>query len=406
MKTTKTRRNTWWALALTLAVVLAGTQAHTSAGATFAIGEQDFLLDGKPFQIRAGELHYSRIPREYWTHRLRMAHSLGLNALTVSLFWNLHEPESGHFNFSGNADIAEFCRLAQAEGLKVILGPGPFSCAEWDFGGLPPWLLKDPSLMVRTRDARFLEPTRRYLRAVTQQLAPLQVTKGGPIIMVRVEGEYGAYGHDKQYIAELRDCLKESGFEVPLFTCDMPSQLSRATLDDLFCVIDFRGDPEKNFKLLRAVRPTGPQMCGEWYPGWFDGWGRKSSGTTNLHNITKGPEWMLDHNISVSLYMAHGGTSFGFTSGANGPPFTPLTTSYDYSAPISEAGWDTPKFYTFRELFLKHVAPGEIIPVVPPRNPVVSVPAVEFVEVAPMLSNLPKPKVGAQIGRASCRERV
>jgi len=312
-------------------------------GTTFEIGEQDFLLDGKPFQIRAGEMHYSRIPREYWPHRLRMAHALGLNALTVSLFWNLHEPEAGRFNFTGNADIAEFCRLAQAEGLKIILGPGPFSCAEWDFGGLPWWLLKDPGIKVRTREARFLEATRRYFHAVAGQLAPLQVTKGGPIIMVRVEGEYGAYGSDKGYIAVLRDYLKEGGFEVPLFTCDMPSLLRKATLPDLFCVIDFQGDPESNFAKLRTVKPTGPLMCGEWYPGWFDGWGRKSRRSDNTNNLTREVEWMLDHNVSLSLYMAHGGTSFGFTSGANCPPFLPLITSYDYSAPISDAGWETAK---------------------------------------------------------------
>jgi beta-galactosidase len=318
-----------------------------------------------------------------------MARAMGLNTVCAYLFWNYHEPEPGHFNFEGGADAAEFCRLAQAEGLKVILRPGPYSCAEWDFGGLPYWLLKSPDIKVRTQDPRYLEAARRYIREVGKHLAPLQITRGGPIIMVQVENEYGSYGNDKQYMGILRDYLKEAGFEVPLFTCDGPSQLKNDTRDDIFSVVNFGGGPEGNFKALRAIRPQGPLMCGEYYPGWFDSWGKPHhEGSTQ--NIVKELGWMLDHNASFSIYMVHGGTSFGFTSGANCPPFSPQITSYDYDAPISEAGWDTPKFHALRELFAKHLSPGEVLPEVPPRFPTVAIDPIQLSEVAPLFASLPR----------------
>jgi beta-galactosidase len=361
--------------------------SQVQAAPAFTIGDQDFLLDGKPFLIRCGEMHFARIPREYWAHRLRLAHAMGLNTVCAYLFWNVHEPKPGQFDFSGNADVAEFCRLAQAEGLKVILRPGPYSCAEWDFGGFPCWLLKIPDIKLRTRDARYLAACRDYLQAVGKQLAPLQITHGGPIIMVQVENEYGSYGSDKQYIGILRDELKAAGFEVPLFTCDGPSQLKNDTRDDLFCVVNFGGGPEGNFRALRAIRPKGPLMCGEYYPGWFDSWG-KPHHTGDTARLVREIGWMLEHNASFSIYMVHGGTSFGYTAGANCPPFSPQSTSYDYDAPISEAGWDTPKFHALRELFLKHLAPGETLPEVPARKPVISLAPFELSEVAPLAANL------------------
>jgi len=383
----------WWLLAFMLLAPLCNAAPQTTS--TFSIGENDFLLDGKPFLIRCGEMHFARIPHEYWAHRLRMAHAMGLNTVCAYLYWNLHEPQPGKFDFSGGADAAEFCRLAQAEGLKVILRPGPYSCAEWDFGGFPYWLLKTPDIKVRTQDPRYLEAAKRYLLAVGQQLAPLQVSRGGPIIMVQVENEYGSYGKDRDYIGIIRDNLKTAGFEVPLFTCDGPSQLKNDTRDDLFCVVNFGGNPEVNFKPLRDIRPKGPLMCGEYYPGWFDSWG-KPHHTGESGRIVKELGWMMDHNASFSIYMVHGGTSFGFTAGANSPPFSPQTTSYDYDAPISEPGWDTPKFFALRDLFLKHLAPGETLPDVPKRQPVIQIPPVNFTECAPLFANLPPAKRAPQ----------
>ncbi len=374
-----------------LGAMLLACGAPRAIASTFAIGTNDFLLDGQPFLIRCGEMHFARVPREYWQQRLRMARAMGLNTVCAYLFWNLHEPQPGQWNFTGNADAAEFCRLAQAEGLKVILRPGPYSCAEWDFGGFPSWLLKIPDLKVRTQDPRYLEACRRYLMEVGRQLAPLQITRGGPIVMVQVENEYGSYGHDRQYIGILRDDLKAAGFEVPLFTCDGPSQLKNDTRSDLFCVVNFGGDPAGNFKALREIRPAGPLMCGEYYPGWFDSWG-KGHHFGDTARIVQEIGWMLDHNASFSIYMVHGGTSFGFTAGANCPPFAPQVTSYDYDAPISEAGWDTPKFHALRELFLKHLAPGEKLPDVPPREPVTTIAPIQFTEAAPLFANLPAAK--------------
>lgn len=352
---------------------------------TFAIGTNDFLLDGQRFQIRCGEIHAARVPREYWRHRLQMARAMGLNTVCAYLFWNMVEPRPGEFDWSGQADIAEFCRLAQAEGLWVILRPGPYACAEWEMGGLPWWLLKYDDIKLRTRDPRYLDAAKRYLKEVGRVLGPLQVTKGGPILMVQVENEYGFYGKDAEYMGELRQAMIDAGFDVPLFACNPPYALKNGYRKDLFPVVNFGSDPAAGFKALREILPQGPLMCGEFYPGWFDTWGSPHHlGKTDQY--LKDLEYMLKEGASFSIYMAHGGTSFGFWSGAD-RPFKPDTSSYDYDAPISEAGWPTDKFYKTRELFAKHLLPGETIPEPPAKNPVISVPPVEVKEFAPIVSN-------------------
>lgn len=345
--------------------------AATPSNSPFAIGEHDFLLHGKPFVIRSGEMHAARVPREYWRHRLEMIRAMGCNTVCAYLFWNQHEPRPGEFTFSGDADAAEYCRLAQQVGLKVILRPGPYSCAEWDLGGIPWWLLKHEDIKLRTRDPRYLDAAKRYLQRVGRELAPLQITRGGPIIMVQVENEYGSYGNDKGYIRELRDALLAAGFDVPLFTCDGPSQLKNDTLDDLFCVVNFGSNPVENFKALREIRPTGPLMCGEYYPGWFDSWGNAHH-TGDTARIVRELGSMLENRQSFSIYMVHGGTSFGMSAGANSPPFRPQSTSYDYDAPIDEAGRATPKFHALRELFSKHLNEGESISDPPPAPKTIS----------------------------------
>jgi beta-galactosidase len=379
------------AAAVASVVLLTPFMRAVAAPETFTIGDNDFLLDGKPFLIRCGEIHFARIPREYWHHRLRMAHAMGLNTVCAYLFWNLHEPHPGTFNFTGNADVAEFCRAAQQEGLKVILRPGPYSCAEWDFGGFPWWLLKTNDLKLRGEDPRFLQACERYIRAVGRQLAPLQITHGGPILMVQVENEYGSYGNDRTYLHILRDTLKDAGFDVPFFTCDPAGDVAHDACDDIFCAANFGSDPAANFAKLRKVRPTGPLICAEYYPGWFDSWGQ-SHHTGENDRILKDLGWMLDHNASFSIYMAHGGTTFGFDSGANSPPYTPEITSYDYDAPISEAGWDTAKFHALRQFFQKHLREGETLPDAPDRNPVAAIDSFELKEIAPVFDNLPSPK--------------
>lgn len=362
----------------------------TTVFKSFEIGENDFILNGKPTIVRCGEMHFARIPREYWTHRLQMAKAMGLNAVCAYLFWNFHEQQPGKFNWEGIADAAEFCRLAQKEGLMVILRPGPYACAEWEFGGFPWWLLKKKDIALRTQDPYYMERCQIYLNEVGRVLAPLQITKGGPIVMVQVENEYGSYGSDKEYIGRLRDVLKNSGFDVPLFTCDGPSQLKADVREDIFSVVNFGGGPENAFKELRNIRAKGPLMCGEYYPAWFDSWGAPHH-TKKSESIVKDVSYMMDHNASFSIYMVHGGTTFSIWTGANCPPYLPQTSSYDYDAPISEAGWDTPKFHIMRNMFASYLKGKEDMPAVPKLKPVMAIPSFSLKEIAPILENLPNP---------------
>lgn len=383
------RRICFFAVA-TMIMALGSRAAADGGEHSFQIGETDFLLDGKPFVIRSGEMHAARIPHEYWRHRLKMVRAMGCNTVCAYLFWNQHEPKPGQFDFSGAANVAEYCRIAQEEGLWVILRPGPYSCAEWDFGGFPWWLLKYDDIKLRTRDARYMEAFSRYAARVGKELAGLQITHGGPILMVQVENEYGSYGNDKEYIGAVRDAWKAAGFDVPMFTCDGPTQLRNDTRTDLFCVVNFGSDPESNFKALREIRAKGPLACGEYYPGWFDSWGAKHH-TGETARVAKELAYMLEHRQSFSIYMVHGGTSFGFSAGANCPPFRPQTTSYDYDAPIDEAGRATAKFTALRELFGKHLNPGETLTDVPAANPMVAIPEIQLTEFAGLFENVGEP---------------
>ena len=374
--------------AIIFACAFAATSFAAETHHTFVIGTNDFLLDGQKFQIRCGEIHAARVPREYWRNRLQMAKAMGLNTVCAYLFWNQIEPAPGKFDWSGQTDVAEFCRIAQEEGLWVILRPGPYSCAEWEMGGLPSWLLKNDDLQLRTRDPRFMTAAKNYLREVGKKLAPLQITHGGPILMVQVENEYGSYGKDSGYMGEMRQAMLGARFDVPLFACNPPGDLKNGWRDDLFPVVNFGSNPAKAFKVLREILPQGPLMCGEFYPGWFDTWGAPHH-LGNTPQYLADLEYMLTNGESFSIYMAHGGSTFGLWSGAD-HPFKPDTSSYDYDAPISEAGWPTDKFFKTRELFSQHLLPGEKIPELPATNAAISISPVEATECAPMLVNLPK----------------
>lgn len=381
-------------LEITLIAVLCAPVLNTPGFAketpthTFAIGTNDFLLDGNKFQIRCGEMHAARVPREYWRNRLKMAKAMGLNTVCAYLFWNQIEQNPGKFDWSGQADVAEFCRVAQEEGLWVILRPGPYSCAEWEMGGLPWWLLKDHGIQLRTRDPQFMTAARSYLREVGKELGPLQITHGGPILMVQVENEYGSYGNDATYMGEMRQALRDAGFDVPLFACNPTSDLKHGFRQDLFPVVNFGSDPTKAFAALREILPQGPLMCGEFYPGWFDTWGQPHH-FGNTPQYLADLQYMLSHGDSFSIYMVHGGTTFGLWSGAD-RPYKPDTSSYDYDAPISEAGWPTEKFYKTRELFSHYLLPGEALPDVPPTNAVIAIPPIQADKCAPIFANLPR----------------
>ncbi len=359
-------------------MILAASAGTTSIQHKLTVGDGEFLLDGKPFQIISGEMHYARIPREYWRARLKMARAMGLNTISTYVFWNLHEPKPGVYDFHGQLDVAEFIRIAQEEGLYVILRPGPYVCAEWDLGGLPAWLLATPDIVLRSDDPKFMQPAARWLTRLGQELAPLQATRGGPIIAAQVENEYGSFDNDKQYMKHIYDLIAGAGFrESLLYTADGPEQLPKGTLPGVPAVVNFGpGEAQAAFKALAAFRPGQPLMAGEYWAGWFDHWGGKHE-VTDAALQTRDLEWMLGQGYSVNLYMFHGGTTFGFMNGANyDKAYQPDTTSYDYDAALDESGRPTKKYYEFREVIAKHDpavklpdVPESVLPIAIPRFP-------------------------------------
>ena len=378
---------------LLLAMTLCFSSCQSKAPQTFEVGEGSFLLDGKPFVVKAGELHFARIPREYWEHRIEMVKAQGMNAVCLYVFWNFHEPQPGEFNFEGQADVRAFVELCQKHGLYVILRPGPYCCAEWEMGGLPWWLLKKKDIQLRSMDEYFVERVRLFENALAEQLADLQLARGGNIIMVQVENEFGGYGTDKPYVAAVRDILREAGWtDVPLFQCDWSSNFENNALDDLLWTMNFGtgSNIDDQFRRLKELRPTTPLMCSEFWSGWFDNWGRAHE-TRDAKDMVAGLREMLEKNISFSLYMVHGGSSFGHWAGANSPGFQPDCSSYDYDAPISEAGHATPKFDELRAMLQEFT--DEPLPPVPAPFPVKAIDAFTLTECAPLMANLPAPVV-------------
>ena len=382
-------------MAATLAIPATSSLCCSAAAAnkpgTFTTGDKTFLLNGQPFVVKAAEVHYPRIPRPYWEHRIQMCKALGMNTLCLYVFWNIHEQREGQFDFTGNNDVAEFCRLAQKNGMYVIVRPGPYVCAEWEMGGLPWWLLKKKDIRLRERDPYFMERVKIFEEKVGEQLKGLTIQNGGPIIMIQVENEYGSYGEDKPYVSEIRDCLREiykaptaptappsapegatnaqqQSNEAPsgavggaplLFQCDWSSNFEKNGLDDLTWTMNFGtgANIDQQFRRLGELRPNAPKMCSEFWSGWFDKWGARHE-TRPAKDMVEGMDEMLSKGISFSLYMTHGGTSFGHWAGANSPGFAPDVTSYDYDAPINEWGLATPKFWELRKMMEKYDANG------------------------------------------------
>jgi len=373
-------------------------QAPAPAPHALTAADGKFLLDGKPFQIVAGEMHYARIPREYWRARLRMAKAMGLNTVTTYVFWNFHEPGPSVYDFTGQHDVAEFVREAQSEGLYVNLRPGPYSCAEWEWGGFPAWLLKDPGIVVRSSDPKFMEPARRWLLRLGQELAPLQYARGGPILMVQVENEYGSFGDDHAYMEQIHQDLVDAGFgDSLLYTADGPEEVPKGSLPELPAVINFGpGEARRGYETLRGLRPQGPFMTGEYWAGWFDHWGDRHH-TTVAQQQAGELSWMLSQGYSVSIYMFHGGTSFGWMNGANMDHgnYEPDVTSYDYDAPLDESGRPTPKYFLFRDAIAK--ATGVDPPPVPSVDPPIALPAAELKQSVSLWQSLPAPDLSQQV---------
>ena len=366
--------------------------AFPNKGRFFA-GEGSFMLNGKPMLVKAAELHYPRIPADYWEHRILMSKALGMNTICLYVFWNAHEPKPDQFDFTGQNDLRKFIKLCDKHGMKVILRPGPYVCAEWEMGGLPWWLLKNKNVRLREDDPYFLDRVNKFQKAVADQVSDLTVANGGPIIMVQVENEYGSYGKNKKYVGQIRDMLRKNfGPDVTLFQCDWSSNFLDNGLNDLIWTLNFGSgaDVDAQFAPLKKVRPNSPLMCSEYWSGWFDKWGANHE-TRTAEQMLSGIDDMLAKNISFSLYMTHGGTNWGHWAGANSPGFAPDVTSYDYDAPISEWGTATPKYHALRKTLAKY-APGEKQIAIPAAKPIVKIAPFMFTEVAPLFANLPEGK--------------
>lgn len=366
---------------------------------TFALGDEAFLLDGQPFQMISGEMHYPRVPREAWRARLKMAKAMGLNTIGTYVFWNLHEPQKGRFDFTGNYDIAAFVKMAQEEGLWVVLRPSPYVCAEWEFGGYPYWLQQEKGLQVRSTEPQFLAAYRRYVQQVAKQLAPLQINHGGPVLMVQVENEYGFYGHDQEYLNLNRQLFIEAGFDGLLYTCDPAAKVAQGHLPGLLPAVNGLDRPAEVKQIVRANHGgKGPFFIAEWYPAWFDWWGAPHH-TVPAAAYAGRLDTALAAGLSLNMYMFHGGTTRGFLNGANygdSAAYEPQTSSYDYDAPLDEAGNATPKFRAFRAVIAKHLPAGVELPPVPAAKPAITLPPVPLTQAASLFALLPAPQTSAR----------
>lgn len=373
-----------------IATILAATAF--SPPHSFEARDGQFWLDGKPFVIRSGEMHYPRVPDAYWKDRMVKARAMGLNTICTYVFWNLHESKPGKWDFAGNLDFVRFVKTAQETGLKVILRPGPYICTEEDFGGFPSWLLKDRTLQVRSRDPRYLAAVKAYFNKIGPMIRPLLIQNGGPVIMTQVENEYGSFGSDHWYMNWVKDTLRASGISGQLSTSDGPGQgmLNGGTLPDVPATVNFGGGAPGAFAELEKFRPGSPRMIGEYWCGWFDHWGKPHTGTSAASHLPD-IEWCLDNNVSFNLYMFHGGTNFGFMQGANGSDhdYDLDTTSYDYDSPVDESGRITPKYEAFRKAIEKHL--GEPLPPVPPTPSTITIPLAKLTQEGYLLGRLPKP---------------
>ncbi len=360
---------------------------------SFALARQDFLLDGKPFQIISGEMHPARIPAEYWKQRIHMAKAMGCNTIAAYIFWNYHETEPGKFDFqTENHNIAKFVRLVQEEGMWLILRPGPYVCAEWDFGGLPAYLLAIPDIKVRCMDTRYTDAAERFIKTLAKQVKGLQVTKGGPILMVQLENEYGSYGNDRIYMNWLREAWQKNGIEVPFYTSDgaTPYMLEAGTVPGAAIGLD-PGTNEKNFEQATMVNPDVPSFCSELYPGWLTHWGEKWQ-RPDTASLIREVRWLMDHKKSFNFYVVHGGTNFGYWAGANAfspTQYQPDVTSYDYDAPINEMGQATPKYDALRKVLASYLPSGQKLPALPAALPVIEIHEINLTQSASVWDNLP-----------------
>ncbi len=357
---------------------------------TFQIGDQDFLLDGQPYRILSGALHYFRVHPDLWADRIHKARLMGLNTIETYVAWNAHAPSAGEWDVSGGLDLGRFLDLVAAEGMHAIVRPGPYICAEWDNGGLPAWLFRDERVGVRRLEPRYIAAVTEYLERVYEIVVPRQVDSDGPVVLVQIENEYGAYGADKDYLAELVRVTREAGITVPLNTVDQPTDqmLADGSIPGLHKTASFGSRAAERLVTLRTHQPTGPLMCMEFWNGWFDDWGTHHH-TTDSDLTARDLDAILSVGGSVNFYMFHGGTNFGLTNGANDKGrYAAITTSYDYDAPLDEAGNPTDKFFAFRDVIARYAPVPEEVPAEAVPAPQLSVPLFERSNLFPLLDDL------------------
>lgn len=367
----------------------------------FSLGTSEFLLDGNPFQIISGELHPARIPAEYWRHRIQMVKAMGCNTIAAYIFWNYHEPSEGVFDFKeGNHNLGEFFKIAAEENMWVLVRPGPYVCAEWELGGIPPYLLRIPDIKLRCLDPRYMAAAERYMAKLAAELKPWLVTSGGPILMLQIENEYGSYSDDRNYLLALKEIWLKNGIDVPFYTADGPTEkmLKAGTLPGCAVGLD-SGRSQADFDLASKINPGVPVFSSETYPGWLTHWGENWA-RPDTAGLMKELKFLLENKKSFNLYVAHGGTNFGFTAGANsgGTGYEPDVTSYDYDAPINEQGMPTAKFMAIRRLIGSYLPKGKKLPSVPGSVKSIEIPEIPLSIFTSVWDNLPKPVNSVQPG--------
>lgn len=396
-------RQSKWAAAILAAICFSGAMVNpvraddaATTKHTFTFGgtnNEEFLLDGKPFQMIAGEMHPARIPAEYWRHRIQMVKALGFNTIPIYIFWNDHEREEGKFDFTTDSrNIGEFLKIAKEEGMWVAFRPGPYCCGEWDFGGIPTYLLKHDDIKIRTiKDKRYLDAVERYFTELAKIVKPNLVENGGSIIMVQIENEFGSYGRpDRPYLEWVRDLWIKLGVKGPFFQADGAGNgyLKDTVMPGVAVGLD-SGTKEEHWELVRKLNPGVPIFSAETYPGWLRHWGEKDWPSSDVTGITK---WYMDNKKSFNFYVIHGGTNFGFTAGANtnNHGYTADVTSYDYGAPIDEQGNPTKNYIKLRELMQTYQPDGKKLPEMPAPIPSVDIPEIKVERWSDLWSNLPE----------------
>lgn len=354
------------------------------------IKNKKFYMDSKPFDIYSGAMHYFRTVPEYWEDRLTKLKAAGFNTVETYVCWNLHEKKPGEFDFSGILDIEKYLEIAQKVGLYAIVRPGPYICAEWDFGGLPAWLLKDKNMQIRCMYPDYLKCVERFYKELLPRLVPHLQSNGGNIIAMQVENEYGSYGNDKDYLRYVEKLTRDCGIDCLLFTSDgnTNNMISGGSLPDIYKVLNFGSRSRTAFNVLKGFENDGPNMCGEFWCGWFDHW-RDSHHTRNSLEIVNEIKGFIDNDASFNMYMFHGGTNFGFTAGANqnqGHGYEPTVTSYDYCAMLTEWGDYTPAYHAVRKLLCEKQ--GIELPELPESPKLQSIGKIELTEAASLFENL------------------